>query len=246
MNEWVNFYNAIRDPKWPNCDTIGDFVKLPSVIQLEIVQDHLFGERRINGTTLINKIRNTNTNSPNFLKYIEEVKQIIGAADSLMNSQDAIFLYSIIWSKSPKHVLEIGRWHGWSSAIIFGALEDIGSGHLYTVDIDDNTNTIIKSIIEPRTTFITAPSSSILSIDKLSQTQFETVFIDGDHSYDATLTDLKNTYKLLTKEAWILVHDNDMVEVQKAVNIFLSQVNDVTDCGFYGEKIRLLYKKEIR
>jgi predicted O-methyltransferase YrrM len=243
MNRWKDFYNAIRDPSWPDCEQIDDFVNLSNAIQLEIIQDHLFNERH---NTLANKIRNTNTNSPNFLKYIEEVKQIIGPDYALMNSQDVIFLYSMIWSKAPKNVLEIGRWHGWSSAIIFGALEDIGNGHLYTVDIKDNTNTIVKSIIEPRTTFITAPSASILSLKELTQLQFEIVFIDGDHSCDATLTDLKNTYKMLTKEAWILVHDNDMFDVQKAVNIFLSQVNDVTDCGCYGEKIRLLYKKDCK
>ena len=243
MNEWESFYNAIRDPEWPECLSIADFIKLPDEIQLEIIQDHLFSNERTDGTTLANKIRNTNTGSPNFLKYTEELKQIIGSADSLMNSQDVIFLYSIIWSKSPKNILEIGRWHGWSSVIIFGALEDLGSGHLYTVDIKDNTNTIIKSIIAPRTTFITAPSADILSLDTLFQLQFEIVFIDGDHSYDATLTDLKNTHKMLADEAWILVHDNDLADVQTAINVFLSQVKNVTDCGFYGEKIRLLYKK---
>ena len=241
MNEWGEFYNTIRDSNWPDCDQIEDFVKLPNIIQLEIVREHLFNERH---TILANKIRNTSTNSPQFLKYIDNVQQFIGPADSLMNSQDAIFLYSMIWSKFPKNVLEIGRWHGWSSAIIFGALEDIGDGHLYTVDIKDQTNTRIKSIIESRTTFITASSADILSLSELSQLQFEIVFIDGDHRYDAALLDLKNTYKMLTKEAWILVHDNDMPDVQNAVNTFLSQVNDVTDCGYYGEKIRLLYKKE--
>ena len=244
MNVWESFYNALRDPAWPECLSIADFSKLPSEVQLEIMQDHLFSnDETINKTKLANKIRNTNTGSPNFLKHIEAVKQIIGPANSLMNSQDVIFLYSIIWSKSPKNILEIGRWHGWSSAIIFGALEDLGIGHLYTVDIKDNTNTVIKSIIEPRTTFITAPSADILSLDTLSQLQFEIVFIDGEHSYDATLTDLNNTYELLTNEAWILVHDNNLPAVQKAINVFLLQVKNVTDCGFYGEKIRLLYKK---
>jgi predicted O-methyltransferase YrrM len=243
MNDWKNFYNAIRDSSWPDCDKINDFVTLPSVIQLEIIQDHLFNEKH---SILANKIRNTHTKSPNFLIHINEIKQIIGPTDALMNSQDAVFLYSLIWSKTPKNVLEIGRWHGWSSAIIFGALEDAGIGHLYTVDITDRTNTIIKSVIESRTTFITASSANILSLDALTQLQFEVVFIDGDHSYSSTLIDLKNTYKILTAEAWILVHDDDMPEVRNAINTFLSQVDNVIDCGCYGEKIRLLYKKDCK
>lgn len=241
MNDWKNFYNNIRDSRWPDCDKIDDFVTLPSVIQLEIIQDHLFNEKH---SILAKKICNTNTKSPNFLTHITEIKQLIGPTDALMNDQDAVFLYSLIWSKTPKNVLEIGRWHGWSSAIIFGALEDADIGHLYTVDITDRTNTVIKSIIESRTTFITASSADILSLDELSQLQFEVAFIDGDHSYNAALTDLKNVYSILTSEAWILVHDDDLSEVRQALNTFLSQVNNVIDCGSYGEKLRLLYKKD--
>jgi cephalosporin hydroxylase len=85
-----------------------------------------------------------------------------------------------------------------------------------------------------------------LSLDELTQLQFEVVFIDGDHSYNSALTDLKNIYKILTAEAWMLVHDDDMSEVHSAINTFLSQVNNVIDCGCYGQKIRLLYKKDCK
>jgi cephalosporin hydroxylase len=242
MNEWKEFYDAVRDSKWPDCEQIEDFVSLPGGIQLEIIQDHFFNKRHI---ALADKMRYTNKpDYANFLNYIEEVKMLIGTSDTQLNSRDVIFLYSMVWSKSPKNVLEIGRWHGWSSVIIFGALEDRGDGHLYTVDIEDRTNITIKSIIEPRTTFITAPSADILSLKSLDNLQFEIVFIDGDHSFDAVLIDLKNTYKLLTKEAWIMLHDDDLPDIQKAVNTFLSQVDDVIDCGRYGEKMRLLWKKD--
>jgi predicted O-methyltransferase YrrM len=242
MNEWKDFYDAIRDTSWPDCDQIDDFVKLPGEIQLEIIQEHFFKKKY---TILADKLRNTKKHDcANFLNHIEEIKMLIGTSDTQLNSRDVVFLYSIIWSKSPKNVLEIGRWHGWSSVIIFGALEDRGHGHLYSVDIEDRTNSIIKSIIEHRTTFITASSADILSLKSLDQLQFEVVFIDGDHSYEAVLADLKNTYKILTKEAWILLHDDDWDDVQKAINTFLSQTNDVIDCGRYGETTRLLYKKD--
>ena len=242
MNSWEDFYNASRDSSWPECKQIEDFVNLPSKIQLEIVQDHLFDKKT---SALTDKFRHIDNNFPNFLTNLEEIKQIIGPSNSLMNSQDAIFLYSIIWSKRPKNVLEIGRHHGWSSTIIFGALEDIGDGHLYTVDIKDNTNDTIKSIINSRTTFITSPSADILSLNEINRARFEIVFIDGDHEYDPVLTDLQNTYKITTDEAWFLLHDSNMVGVQDAADMFLSQVNNIIDCGVYGEKIRLLYKKGV-
>ena len=241
MSSWKEFYNSVQDSSWPRCDQIEDFIKLPDAIQLEIVRDHLF-DKKVD--ILANKIRHIDNTLPNFLGHIEEVKQIIGTDHCLMNSQDVIFLYSIIWSKRPKNVLEIGRFCGWSTVIIFGALEDSNHGHLYTVDINDATNPTIKDLIQSRTTFITAPSNKIPRLSELDNLQFEVVFIDGDHSQDSVLADLQNTYKITTSDAWILLHDADLAGVEAALKIFLSLVDNVTDCGVYGEKIRLLYKKD--
>ena len=240
MSDWEEFYNAIRDPNWPKCNQIENFVTLPSNIQLEIIRDHLFDKKY---EILSNKMTHIDNDYPNSLMFIEEIKKIIGNKDYLMNSQDVVFLYSILWSKRPNNVLEIGRWHGCSTAIIFGALEDSNHGHLYTVDIEDNTNLYIRSMVESRTTFVTDTSENILNCPIISQQKYEVFFIDGDHSQSAVLTDLHNSYKLSAVESWFLCHDADMNEVKTAIDIFLQQTTDVTDCGIYGETIRLLYKK---
>lgn len=128
---------------------------------------------------------------------------------------------------------------------MFGALEDSNHGNLYTVDIEDNTHPYIRSLVESRTTFVTKTSKNILHCPIISQQKYEVFFIDGDHKQDAVLTDLHNSYKLSTNESWFLMHDADMEGVKKAIDVFLEQTTDVTDCGVYGEKIRLLYKKEL-
>ena len=39
-HKFRNFYNTVRDPSWPDCDSIKDFDKLPNHIKLEIAQEH--------------------------------------------------------------------------------------------------------------------------------------------------------------------------------------------------------------
>jgi hypothetical protein len=38
--QWQRFYQAVRDPSWPNCDRPQDFVLLPSEIQTECIEIH--------------------------------------------------------------------------------------------------------------------------------------------------------------------------------------------------------------
>jgi hypothetical protein len=38
--EWKRFYNTIRDPSWPVCESYRDFGSLPERIQTEILNDH--------------------------------------------------------------------------------------------------------------------------------------------------------------------------------------------------------------
>lgn len=39
-NRWQSFYDAIKDPSWPDCPTERHFVSLPTVIQKEILEIH--------------------------------------------------------------------------------------------------------------------------------------------------------------------------------------------------------------
>jgi hypothetical protein len=37
---WREFYSVIRDPSWPQCDTLAEFSNLPRIIQKEIQEQH--------------------------------------------------------------------------------------------------------------------------------------------------------------------------------------------------------------
>jgi predicted O-methyltransferase YrrM len=237
---WIDFYNSVKDSSWPECNTIEQFPNLPPNIQLEIVQDHLF-ERQL---PPVNQYSYSGSDLPEFLNYIEQIKNIIGPEYCLMNSQDVIFLYSMIWSKQPQNVLEIGRLHGYSTAIIYGGLEDSNHGHLYTIDIVDRTNQQIRELVNSRTTFITDDSGNLLIRNDIASVKFDLAFIDGDHNYQTTLSDLSKCYQITASEAWILVHDNDLLSVKQSIAEFVRIHPNVVDCGGYGEKIQLLYKKE--
>jgi len=238
-NIFQKFYSDIKDPLWPDCYTLNDFFSLTKDIQLEILQDFMFNPT---SKSLHDQIKHIDPNIPNSLTYHNRIKNLIGATNCLMDSRDAIFLYSIIWSKRPSLVLEIGRAYGWSTAIIFGALEDSNSGHLYSIDIKNYIHADIEALVSPRTTLITADSCHLLDLTQLNKNKFQVIFIDGDHSFQATKNDLENSYQLTDKESWILVHDIDIPAVENAVRSWCTTKSDIINCGTYGEKISLLYK----
>jgi len=238
-NIFQEFYSNIKDPSWPNCCTLNDFFSLTTDIQLEILQNYIFNP---NSNSLHDQIKHIDSNIPTSLTYHSRIQNLIGANNCLMDSRDVIFLYSIIWSKRPSLVLEIGRWHGWSTAIIFGALEDSNNGHLYSVDIENHIHSDLEALVSPRTTLITADSYHLLGLTQLNKNKFQVIFIDGDHSFQATKNDLENSYQLTDKESWILVHDIDLPTVENAVSSWCLTKPDIINCGTYGEKISLLYK----
>jgi predicted O-methyltransferase YrrM len=239
-SEWQNFYRAIKDMSWPPCETIEDMISLPKPIQLEIVKNHLFENLM---TRLADKIQHVDTNIPNFLSHLNSVQSLIGINHCFMNMQDVIFLYSVVFSKKPKHILEIGHYKGWSTCVMYGAVCDNNHGHIYSVDRTDEIQPAVKALIQSRTTLIHECSSNLLHIPEIENKKFQLVFIDGDHSYDWALLDLHNSVQLADKECCFLVHDIDLDSVNHAVDSFVKSRSDITDCGNYGQKIKLLYRK---
>jgi predicted O-methyltransferase YrrM len=239
-SEWQNFYSAIKDTSWPSCETIEDMWSLPKSIQLEIVKNHLFENLM---TRLSDKIQHVDTNVPNFLSHLSSVQSLIGVNNCYMNMQDVIFLYSMVFSKKPLHTLEIGHYKGWSTCVMYGALCDNNHGHIYSVDINDEIEPAVKAFLQSRTMLIHESSSNLLQIAEIKDKKFQLIFIDGDHSYDWVLLDLHNAVQLADVECCFLMHDIDLDSVNQAVDSFVESRSDITDCGIYGQKIKLLYRK---
>lgn len=240
LNIWKNFYDNIKDPTWPTCNSIDDFVNLPAKIQLEILNLHLL--QKPDSKLKIVKENTEDSNQPVFLYELEKIKDIIGAGDCLLDMRDAVFLYSIVYSKKPKNVLEIGRFRGWSTSIISSALKDNGTGTVFSVDWIQRIHPEIKKFLNQNTVYVDISSRDLLNNSQIVNHKFDVVFIDGDHDYNMVLNDLEKTSAVATDQCYFLVHDSDMLDVETGVNDFLKSNNNFVDCGVLGTKIRMIKK----
>lgn len=237
-NSWQSFYNAIRDPQWPDCNDPAEFSKLPANIQTEIIEQHLL-QQNTKPLPMV-KPDNEDENQPSFLYHLESIKEIIGPKDCQLDMRDAIFLYSMIYSLRPMQVLEIGHFRGWSTSIICAALKDNNCGMLYSVDLLSRIHDQIKNFLIDNTIFISDSSANLLKIPELSNKKFDVCFIDGNHEYDYVINDLEKTFALSADTCYFLLHDADLSTVNKGVDDFMLSNKEIVDCGVLGTKIRVL------
>lgn len=239
-NIWKNFYDNIKDQTWPMCDSVDDFVNLPATIQLEILNLHLL--QKTDAKLKIVKENTEDDNQPVFLYELEKIKDIIGAGDCLLDMRDAVFLYSVVYSKKPKYVLEIGRFRGWSTSIISSALKDNGTGTVFSVDWIRRVHPAIDEFLNQNTVYVDISSKELLDNTLIANTKFDIVFIDGDHAYNMVLNDLEKTSAVSSDQCYFLIHDSDMLDVETGVDNFLKSNNNFVDCGVLGTKIRMIKK----
>lgn len=115
--------------------------------------------------------------------------------------------------------LEIGVRSGVSTSALLAGIEERG-GHLFSIDV----NSCPVFMGHRQWTLYHADSvKDHASLNYLMQTDFEVAFIDGDHSYEGALSDLKN---FGGKAKRIFVHDTDAPDfpgVRQAVDEFVKQ-----------------------
>ena len=116
------------------------------------------------------------------------------------------------------NILEIGVRTGVSTSAFLTGVK-INSGHVYSIDIEDCN--VFDG--DPDWTFVQLDSNNtgrMEAIRQLGQASFDVVLIDGDHSFNACLTDLKR-YGILAPQ--IFVHDADMQTVREAIDRFMDE-----------------------
>lgn len=124
----------------------------------------------------------------------------------LMGESEKLFLYSSILSWRPKNCLEIGAWKGSSMAIMTFALDHIGKGKVFSVDLKHQISPELNSKIAHRATLVhgNSPDAIVTAYNK-AKAPFDFVFIDGDHS--KALRDIEGTQPYLANPSLILFHD---------------------------------------
>lgn len=178
---------------------------------------------------------------PDALHRLEDIKKIVGGK-ILVDDRDLIFIYSIIQSKKPGYVLEIGRNIGMSTSLIAGALTDVGSGRLISIDIADLLNSQVKELIRNNTLALIDNSRNLLINEVIRDLKFDVFFIDGDHSRNMVYQDIVSCYSLSNPGAVFLCHDNDLPGTLAGIAAAAADVN-LIDCGSFGKSIQMLIRK---
>ncbi len=120
------------------------------------------------------------------------------------NYERGILIYSLIKKYKISSMLEIGFGRGYSTFCATKAFKDFGiDGKIVTIDpnFDENflnqlTNIFPKSWFDC-ISFMKGTSKEVLP--SLQSQKFDLVYIDGDHSYEATKFDWENTKNLYNK-----------------------------------------------
>lgn len=103
----------------------------------------------------------------------------------------------LIVEQDAHDILEIGFYHGKSSAYFAAILEDLGRGHLVTIDRDTaqqrepNIEQVLSELdLRHRVTPVYARRSYTWEMSKMIRTgprpQFDLCYFDGGHTWDAT------------------------------------------------------------
>lgn len=117
-----------------------------------------------------------------------------------------------------RDVLEIGFYHGKSSAYFAAILEDLGRGHLVTIDLssarlrDPNVEQVLSAVdLTHRVTPIFAERSYTWEMAKMVRArrppQFDLCYFDGGHTWDVTGFGFVLVDLLLRPGGWIVFDD---------------------------------------
>lgn len=145
-----------------------------------------------------------------------------------MDQEQGSYLYNKVLEINPSKILEIGAYKGYSAAYMLEALKDLGKGGwLHTVDNILKNIPDIEGLLEKvgytRYKVFLADSKDFDPLDNM----FGVVFIDGDHNYDYVYHDCMKYWKYVEEKGIMIMHDTFMVEVNKAVKVFMHDVEEI-------------------
>lgn len=144
-----------------------------------------------------------------------------------MSREKAEYMREFISTKNLSNLLEIGFFKGKSTAYFASILEDLGRGHITTVDrkgalrLTPNINDVIELVgLRHRVTPVFADRSHTWELSKMirqaPRPQFDFCYFDGGHTWDVTGFGFVLVNMLLKPGGWIIFDDLDWT-IQKSV-----------------------------
>lgn len=122
-----------------------------------------------------------------------------------LDDLEAEITYLLLRVYRPKHVVELGALHGWSTTWILHALHDNEMGHLYSYDlIDRAARNVPAELATDRWTFIQGDMRK--NLGRLPET-VDYLFVDADHSGRFAKWYIKELFPLVPAGTPTSVHD---------------------------------------
>lgn len=151
------------------------------------------------------------------MEHLEKVRTTFGDLKHMQHPQ-AMFMRDFIIEHDARDILEIGFCHGKSSAYCAAILEDLGRGHLVTIDRHTarkrvpNIESVLSTLdLTHRVTPLFAHRSYTWELGKMIRSaprpQFDLCYFDGGHTWDATGFGFVLVDMLLRPGGWIILDD---------------------------------------
>lgn len=151
------------------------------------------------------------------MSSFDKVEATFGDLEYMKHAQAAI-MRDFITEHDAREILELGFYHGKSSAYIAAILEDLGRGHLVTMDretvrkFEPNIETVLSTLgLSHRVTPVYAPRSYTWELAKMIRSeprpQFDLCYLDGGHTWEDTGFGFVLVDMLLRPGGWIIFDD---------------------------------------
>lgn len=145
-----------------------------------------------------------------------------------------LLLYTLVRIFKPERCLEIGCFLGYSALCIARGLRDNGNGgHLTCVDNESHlqykggTQKTRENLAEAELSqfaeVIKSTSKDFFANTLLDEESFDFIHVDGDHTFEGCMFDLRNSWRKLKRKGILVVHDTLFLPfVKKAMIEFIS------------------------
>lgn len=152
-----------------------------------------------------------------------------GSENLCQTWDEAVALMSLVCSRKPRAILEIGTRKGGSAILMAEALAQLkANGTMPEGAFIDAVDPIGELAAAPQRKHLLPYINLIIgkSPSDVPDKLYDVIHIDGDHQYDAVMADLQVAALRSHKETAIILHDANYPDVRRALETFaLSHAN---------------------